>query len=134
MKMNLGRVFTDEEAEMVFGAYLEMNADEGAAGAYKVYSDTGEYVGMGSLCPNEELGAVEIEYMLLPRCWRRGYGTELVGELLKLASRSGLCKAAAITDPENIPSQKVLLKNGFEFVKQFANPEGESVRLYQRTL
>jgi len=78
---------------------------------------------------------VEIEYMLLPRLWGRGYGTALAGLLLELAfaARPG-AEAVAVTDPGNVASRRVLEKNGFLPLREELNEEGEPVLLYRRPL
>lgn len=136
MKMNLGRVFTEEEARMFFRAVLEMNATESCLGYYKVLiSREGKitYIGMGAINYSEEYEAVEIEYMLLPEYWNQGYGTELVEILIKMVSDARVSSSImAITDPANSYSQRILVKKGFEFVKRYLNSDGELVDLYRR--
>ena len=136
MKMNLGRVFTEEEARMFFRAVLEMNATESCLGYYKVLiSREGKitYIGMGAINYNEEYEAVEIEYMLLPEYWNHGYGTELVEILIKMVSDARVSSSImAITDPANSYSQRILVKKGFEFVKRYLNSDGELADLYRR--
>ena len=134
MKMNLGRVFTAEEAHMAFQTVIMQNASETQPGVYKVFigENDEEYIGMGAVCRNEEHSAVEIEYMLLPQYWNRGYGTALVKNLVNIAVtwESGT-NVIAITDPANIRSQRILKKNGFTPVKQYVNEDGETALLYQ---
>ena len=136
MKMNLGRVFTEEEARMFFRAALEMNATESCLGYYKVLiSREGKitYIGMGAINYIEEYKAVEIEYMLLPEYWNQGYGTELVEILIKMVSDARVSSSIiAITDPANSYSQRILVKKGFEFVKRYLNSDGEPADLYRR--
>ncbi len=136
MKMNLGRVFTEEEAQMFFRAVLEMNATESCLGYYKVLiSREGKntYIGMGAINYNEEYEAVEIEYMLLPKYWNQGYGTELVEILIKMVSDARVSSSIiAISDPANSYSQRILVKKGFELVKRYLNSDGELADLYCR--
>ena len=137
MKMNLGRVFTVEEARMAFQTVIMQNASEPQLGVYKVYigENDEEYIGMGATCWNEEYSAVEIEYMLLPQYWNRGYGTALVKNLVHMAVtwKSGT-NVIAITDPANICSQRILQKNGFVLIKQYLNQDGEAALLYQKSI
>ena len=136
MKMNLGRVFTEEEAQMFFRAVLEMNATESCLGYYKVLiSREGKitYIGMGAINYNEKYEAVEIEYMLLLEYWNQGYGTELVEILIKMVSDARVSSSIiAISDPANSYSQRILVKKGFEFVKRYLNSDGELADLYCR--
>ncbi len=136
MRQNYGRTFTAEEANLLFSAMLEANA-EGPFGFYKVLvpgTDNETYIGMGALNRNEG-GALEIEYMLLPRFWNRGYGTALVETLLQMAEASGLSRTVeAITDPGNTYSKRILRHAGFALVKQFKNDDGEPAELYRKAL
>ena len=133
MKMNYGRPFTPKEAELLFSVMLDANAADGPLGFYKVLSDDG-FLGMGALNLNGD-GAIEIEYMLLPQFWRRGYGTTLVETLVRMAKESGLSESVeAITDPGNAPSRRILQKTGFARVKQYENDDGDLVELYRKMI
>ena len=136
MRMNYGRTFTEAEADLLFSAMLETNA-EGPFGFYKVLvseADGETYIGMGALNRNEE-GAFEIEYMLLPEYWNRGYGTALVETLLRTAKASGLSRTVeAITDLDNTFSKRILQNAGFALVKRYTNDDGEPAELYRKAL
>ena len=136
MRKNYGRTFTEAEAELLFSAMLEANA-AGPFGFYKVSvpaADGETYIGMGALNRNED-GAFEIEYMLLPRFWNRGYGTALVETLLQMAEASGPNQTVeAITDPAHTYSKRILEHAGFVLVKQYKNDEGETAELYRKEL
>ncbi len=138
MNMNLGRPFTKEEAEAFFPLVLAQNAEDESLGFYKVFlreNGREEFAGMGSLIRNDEFDALEIEYMLLPQFWRRGYGTELAEKLLALAAGSGLSsRIVAITDPINKYSRRILQKEGFSFIKEYLNADGEPAVLYQKNI
>ena len=138
MEMNLGRIFTEEEAEAFFQAMLEINASGSCTGFYKVFVPQEEdvsYIGMGAITINEEYGTAELEYMLLPQFWNQGYGTELVSTLLRMTKDSGLfSRVIAITDPANQYSRRILRKNGFELSERLANDDGEPVELYSKQI
>lgn len=137
MRMNLGRVFTDEEAASFFQMVLRCNAANPDTGFYQVLLRQGEdiqSIGMGALNWNDEHHAVEIEYMLLPRYWHQGHGTELVKLLLQMASKAHpAADILAMTDPENIYSKRLLLRAGFTFIKQYVNDDGEPAELYLKS-
>ena len=131
MMKNLGRIFTEEEAAFFFRAVLEQNSEGNEYGFFKVFvgaPDKEEYIGMGAITLNDEYEAPEIEYMLLPQFWNKGYGTELVEVLLNMVK--GSSKIVAITDPENTYSRRILLKKGFESVKQYRNDDDEPAELF----
>lgn len=132
MGMNLGRTFTIEEAAFFFQAVLEQNSEGNEFGFYKVFvgkTDKEEYIGMGAITLNDEYDAPEIEYMLLPQFWNKGYGTKLVELLLNMVKDSSTI--VAITDPDNTYSRKILLKNGFESVKLYCNDDGEPAEMFR---
>ena len=53
--------------------------------------------------------------------WKRrlGYATRALGLMLGEARREGLAYVELTTDPDNEPSQKVILANGGRFVERF---------------
>ncbi len=129
MTMNMGRVFTREEADFFFDAIIGMNDTDGIAGYYKVLLD-GTFIGMFGISGNED-GSMEIEYMLLPEYWGKGYATKLVrAQINRILDRCPDKKIQAITDPHNIGSIKVLERNGFAKVMDFVNEDGENASLY----
>lgn len=73
-----------------------------------------QFVGTFSLLPLEHTNDVHIGYALLKEHWRKGYAAEIVAagvqyvfNILRLPS------VVAVTYADNVPSQKVLLRNGF---------------------
>jgi RimJ/RimL family protein N-acetyltransferase len=67
-------------------------------------------------------GAVEIGYAVLPAFQRRGFATEGIGAMTHWAFAKGAQLVFAETLPELIVSQRVLLKNGFQFVGEGSEP------------
>ncbi len=136
MKMNLGRVFTPEEATIFFQMITACNDAGGETGFYKVLlpdAEKVEFIGMGAINWNDEYDAYEIEYMLLPDYWHRGYGTALVERLLKRADEARQkADVIAIADPANVYSQRILRRFGFELVQQFTNDDGDPAVLYRK--
>ena len=51
--------------------------------------------------------------MILPEYWRKGYGTETVKQLMKIAHDLGLEAVTAQTDPENKACVGLLRSMGF---------------------
>ena len=135
MRMNMGRIFIEEEANMFFQVILSCNAENNDYGFYKVFSqhdNEREYIGLGALTWNDDYNAVEIEYMLLPQHWNKGYGTALANLLLQKTRKVQNDEdIIAITDPENTFSKRILQRIGFELVKQYVNDDGELAELYK---
>lgn len=53
-----------------------------------------------------------IGYSVVPWWQRRGHGTTALAQMLDLARTMGLPKVDITTDPDNIASQKVIVRNG----------------------
>jgi predicted acetyltransferase len=60
-----------------------------------------------------------IGYSVVPWKRQRGYATRALGLLLPLARAEGLAFVDITTDPDNTPSQKVILANGGWLVERF---------------
>lgn len=132
MGMNLGRVFSEEEAAWFFDAMIAANKTQSPPlGWHKVFlTATGEYIGLAGLSEADE-HHVEIEYMLLPEHWGKGYATRLVADLLAaLHLARPNTQVAAMTDPSNASSIRVLEKNGFRQKAGFVNEDGDEVCVY----
>ena len=124
MTMNMGRVFTQEEAEGYFAYIMDYTKSHSSSGCYQVFLAQ-DFIGICFLWVRED--GAEVEYMLLPEYWNHGYATEIVRLLLELAKQHPqVHKVSGITDPDNLPSQKVLTKNGFVFEASRAVEEDHS--------
>ena len=68
---------------------------------------------------------VEILFALSPEVWGRGWGTELIHELVAAAwRRPELEEIIATLEPDNQASVKVLEKNGFIHVQTEVGDDG----------
>ncbi|HEX6191201.1 MAG TPA: GNAT family N-acetyltransferase [Chitinophagaceae bacterium] len=80
-----------------------------------VEKNTGAIVGSFSLLFLENTNDVHIGYALLQEHWGKGYAAEIVKAGLRYVfNELKLPTLVAVTYPDNIPSQKVLLKNNFK--------------------
>ncbi|HEY6504065.1 MAG TPA: GNAT family N-acetyltransferase [Chitinophagaceae bacterium] len=116
-----------EFLEKIIAAYTERPG----LGRWGMYSKTGDqFVGSFAVIPVENSDKLQLGYALLKENWGKGYASESVkGGVQYAFGKLGLEEIAAITFPENIPSQKVLLKNGFVFDKSITE-EGKTLNLY----
>lgn len=73
-------------------------------------------IGTAELPPNV-LG--HIGYSVVPWKQRRGYATEALRQLLPECRARGSTYVELTTDPDNIPSQKVITSNGGKLVERF---------------
>jgi ribosomal-protein-alanine N-acetyltransferase len=94
---------------------LNLYLDGSVLGRFAVYEKTkGQFLGTFSFLYLAGDDNYHIGYALVPAAWGKGYATELVrhGTPYFFAG-TGHAQLFAITDPGNIPSQQVLLKNGY---------------------
>ena len=79
---------------------------------------------MGFYRTQPENYRTEIGYMILPEYEGKGYVTEAVKAMLNYAFNSvGFHSVDAVIDPDNVGSEKVLLKNGFRKEAHFIENE-----------
>lgn len=135
MEMN-GRTLTAEEAKQLFGYILEMNQKSESFGYFKVFrEDTKDFIGLSAAVIDDDLSQAEIEYMLLPKYWRNGYGTEIVNMLLnRLIQLDTMQQVTAITDPTNVASQKILLNQGFKSLKVYKVEDGSLAEMFVKLI
>lgn len=80
-----------------------------------IEKSSGNLVGQSGLLRQniDDKNEVEIGYSLLPDYWRKGFAIEAVRTFKQLAFEKNFCDSLiSIIHIENIPSQKVALKNG----------------------
>ena len=105
--------------------------------------ETGEEIGECSLTKQGD--SAEIGFLLLPKYWLQGYGTEAVISLIEIARDMRLKELTATTDARNKAAIRLLKKCGFKVRKSgwmVMIPEGEesksdggqSIIQFQRSL
>ena len=141
-----GQVVAHEQLQRIAAdadAFLASLVDKAAAGApitlpdgtivprlpgYYRWMWDGEFCGCISLrwqpgteaLPPYCLG--HIGYSVVPWKQRRGYATRALGEMLQEARAVGLRYVEITTDPDNVPSQRVIEANGGVLVEEFVKP------------
>lgn len=77
-------------------------------------------------------GEVELGYIVRSELWSRGYATEMGAAIVDHAfSALGLDELVGFTRPDNLGSQRVLEKLGFDYERTFV-AHGEQAILYRR--
>jgi len=97
--------------------------------AYRRWMWDGEFCGSigfrwqkgTSALPSHVLG--HIGYAVVPWKRRRGYATRALAWLLQRARDEGLAYVELTTDPDNMPSQKVITANGGALIERFTMNE-----------
>ena len=82
--------------------------------------DTLDVIGYGGIGYVKEFDAIEIMYGFKKSAWGKGYATEASVRFKELAIESGLQKVIALADVDNVGSQKVLRKTGFQEIKKLS--------------
>ena len=143
------RTFENDDAPHIVellndAAFLEFIGDRGVrsiddAKAYMqkvtlnaVQLRDGAFIGMCGLIKRDWLDDVDIGFAYLPSYRSQGYALEAAQATLRYANEvRGETRVAAIVDPRNERSEKLLAKLGFRFERMVkSNPEAEEVRLW----
>jgi RimJ/RimL family protein N-acetyltransferase len=77
---------------------------------------SGEAVGLVALLRRPQQDSAGLGYWVIERARRRGLASRAVGMVARWAvTGAGLRRVEAFVEPENVASQRVLEKNGFEY-------------------
>lgn len=102
------------------GGFLRATAMHGAQGPFGYYRVTcladGRAIGGLGFKGQPDGGCVEIGYGLVPSARGHGYAAEAVVAILTVAAEQGLSRVIADTTPDNIASQRTLVRAGFRLV------------------
>jgi len=98
----------------------EAGLDAGVFGCYRIDDADGAAIGtIGFYGPPDSDGHVVIGYGLVPGSRGRGLATEAVEGLTGFCRSHGdVTVIVADTEKDNLASQRVLVKNGFEFERE----------------
>ncbi|MBT2162213.1 GNAT family N-acetyltransferase [Zobellia barbeyronii] len=80
-----------------------------------ISKSTGEFIGLCGLLKQtvDQIEELEIGYSILPNYWKQGYASEAAIKCKNCAKEQSLAKSLiSIIHIDNLPSQKVALKNG----------------------
>jgi len=116
MRYVSGHGLTMLQAKEKFDTILAINTKNPIIGYFKIINIENEFIGDAKLEWNKEDDTLlEIGYILKEIYWGKGYGTLICKKLLNLADQLfPHVDIIGIIDPENIPSRKLLEKNGFK--------------------
>jgi RimJ/RimL family protein N-acetyltransferase len=97
---------------------------------------SGEAIGMCGLVRRQALEHVDLGFAFLSRHWGHGYAREAAAAAVERAREQfHLPKLVAITNLENLPSQKVLKSVGFRYDRLIHwSEDGEDLALYELDL
>ena len=133
MKMITNRALTLDEAQQKFQKILLNNQIHESFGYFKIIeTNANHFIGFCKLeILNKESTEAEIGYMLLPMFWGKGITNIAVQQLLNsVKTKKNIHKVFAIIAPQNIASQKILLKNNFVYKEKYLI-DGQSEEVYE---
>jgi RimJ/RimL family protein N-acetyltransferase len=113
--------FPREDDSQPCAALAASTEDLGPFGSYRIVPQVhGLTVGTaGFYGPPDPSGEVTIGYGMVESEWGKGYGTEAVAGLIEICrAHGGVRVVNADTDLDNIGSQRVLEKNGFQRMRE----------------
>jgi [ribosomal protein S5]-alanine N-acetyltransferase len=118
--------------------WLEVTADNYRLRGYGMFAleslQTGKVIGFcGLVHPCGQVEA-EIKYAFMRSHWGQGLATEAVAMLLLHGARGrGLTRIIATVAPDNLASQRVLMKAGMTFAHLRQNDDGSTTQVYEWT-
>ena len=122
---------TREQTDAFLLENLQFYHDHPGIGRFAVIEKaTGEYIGSFSLLPLEDTVNYHLGYGFLQHAWGKGYATELVAASINYTFQTIKRDVImAITLPQHLASQKVLVKAGFVESGTIIQ-EGENLKMF----
>lgn len=92
-----------------------------------VEKHSGNFIGSFVIIPiPDDIERIQLGYSFLPEYWGKGFATEVTREGVNyFYNKTPLTEIYGVTETPNIASQKVLLKNGFQFFEKKMEGEKE---------
>ncbi len=95
-------------------------------------SNSAKTIGFGGLVHPDSQVEAEIKYAFSPEVWGHGFATEFVQGLVKWANCAhGLTHVIATVAPENLASQRVLVKSGFRQSEARTESDGSCTEVFE---
>ena len=125
-------VKNQEESKQFLKEVISFSEQHPRLGRWALMSkQNDQFVGSLSMLPLDHTNDIHLGYALLKSYWGLGYASEIAKAGIQYALEVlQLDTLTAVTDPENLASQQVLLKNGFYFERLFEE-EGKKNHLYR---
>jgi RimJ/RimL family protein N-acetyltransferase len=114
--------FSRDKVEKWIGRSIQSYETEGYGLWAVILKDSDEFIGDCGITLQEIDGEAlpEVGYHICKKHWNKGYATEAARGVINYGfSTLNLQKLFTYTTVENVPSQRVALKNGMKFVKKF---------------
>jgi [ribosomal protein S5]-alanine N-acetyltransferase len=112
-----------EEAKEFLQKNLDLYEEYPLLGRWATFDRQENFIGSFAVIHIPGSLDIQLGYALLKEYWGKGYATELTARGVQYAIDNGIDPLYAVTEEANVPSQKVLLKNAFQFL--YSTKEGE---------
>lgn len=101
-----------------------------------IWKETGQVIGFSGIKYLEDIQETELGYRFLPEFWGRGLATEAGQAVIQFAQALGLKRLVAVIHPDNVGSQHVAVKLGFEFegTTELSVIEQQELLLFSRAI
>lgn len=126
------KVYTVEEARMYIRQKMLPQLEKLGFSNYTISRKTdGAKIGTCGLFDREGLASIDIGYAILPQYEKQGYAFEAANKIKEVAfSHFHLNEIVAITTKENIDSQRLLIKVGFQYVNMIRIPDDDEELMF----
>lgn len=117
-------------------AWLEVTANNYTRRGYGMFTlvakRSGDPVGFCGLVHPGGQADAEVKYAFSKAHWGQGLASELVPAIVAYGVEAhGLAKIIATVAPENLASQRVLVKSGFDIVEERYDEDGDAELLFE---
>ncbi|HAU1322417.1 TPA: GNAT family N-acetyltransferase [Legionella pneumophila] len=130
-----GGTQTKEEVREYLDFAISYQEKHGMGFCLVFEKESGSFIGEAGLFHllfDDAQSEVELGYHLYKKFWGKGYGTELVRALIQWGFQHlSINKLVSTTYPDNIASQKVLIKAGFDCMSKKQLPNVEELFWYE---
>ncbi len=129
-----GGVRSPEQTEQHFNGYLEEYRSVGYCFWAAIHRSHHLFIGLCGLLDQQDVGGqaqVEIAYTLAKAYWNQGLATEAAMACKDYGFQHlGRKRFVSLIAPDNLPSQRVALKNGMAYEKDVVDKKGRTMRVY----
>ena len=110
----LGGIVDEERCKIKFGDMLNADSDSYYWMIREI--EKKQFVGLVSLDLHHDGKSIELSYQLMPKWWGKGYGTEIIKEVINYGFEDiGLAKILAETQTANKASHRLLERDDMKF-------------------
>lgn len=124
VRRHVGGPLTHDSAAKVFQSFMRGGMLDEEVWAVTM-RETGDYVGHGWISARQGASDPEVGFLITPRRWRQGYGTEVAMAVIDYAmNRKSYSRIVATVDVDHFASIRVLEKAGMKRECEQRDEEG----------